>query len=580
MEIKKGIAVSPGLAFGPAIVLSAEEFCIVQRPIAQEAVPQQVQRLETALAAADAEYEQIQESARRQLGDEFVAILRFQADLLRDRHLQEEFVSEIRSNRLTAEYAVSRVIRRYTRRFTAATSGYLAERVKDVYDAEKRLLRLLIGQAAEGLDHLESPVLVVAHDLSPTQTAGFDRSKVLGFCTDVGGRTSHTAILARAMGLAAVVGLSNVTAEVSGGDQIIIDGYRGVVVIRPDAPTLQKYRDQWVEYERMKVEDEKTVPLPAVTADGVPVTLLGNIEFPHEVETCLAGGATGIGLYRTEFLYLETPGGPTEAQHFEAYRESIEALGGAPIVIRTVDLGADKIRPEEAVDQERNPVLGLRSIRFCLQNIAMFKTQIRAILRASVLGDVRMMFPMITTIHELRQARMVVADVMEDLEEEGIPFNRGLKIGMMVEVPSAAVGANTFAREVDFFSIGTNDLIQYTLAVDRNNGQVAAMFSGGDPAVLRLIRRVISAGKRSGTQVAMCGEVASEPTFTMLLLGMGMRVFSLSPPSIASIKRVVRSVTIAQCRKLASKIQRLESEREIMTLLRDAVRHALPGEPY
>jgi phosphotransferase system enzyme I (PtsI) len=582
MEIKKGIAVSPGLIIGPAVVLEAEEYCLVHRPVPDEQVPEQLQRLASALEAADEEYRQVQERARQELGDEFVTIFRFQADLLKDPHLRAELTEEIEKNHYSAEYAVSRVIRRYTRRFLHATSGYLAERVRDVYDAEKRLLRILIGQTTEALAHLQHPAIVIAHDLSPTQTAGFDRQRILGFATDVGGRTSHTAILARALGLPAVVGLSNITAEISGGDTVIIDGYRGVVIISPDPPTVEKYQKQQAEYQRIKVElAEEAARLPAVTKDNERVILWGNIEFPHEVHTCLEGGAEGIGLYRTEFLYLGAKGEPTEAEHFEAYRESIQALGGAPIILRTVDLGADKISAEEEIiREERNPVLGLRSIRYCLQNIAMFKTQIRAMLRASVLGDVRIMFPMITNLHEFRQARMVVADVMEDLEEEGIEFDRDIRVGMMVEVPSAALQAKAFAKAADFLSIGTNDLIQYTLAVDRNNGAVATMFSAADPSVLRLIRGVISAAGRYQTELSMCGEMCSEPTYAMLLLGMGLRRFSLSAPSIAAVKRVIRSVSIEQCERIAERVKRMESQREIMTYLRDAVRHVLPGEPY
>ena len=346
--------------------------------------------------------------------------------------------------------------------------------------------------------------------------------------------------------------------------------------------TIEKYRQQKGEYQRIQVEDQKTARLPAITKDGTKITIWGNIEFPHEVATCLAGGATGIGLYRTEFLYLDSGGNVSEPEHFDAYRESVRALGEAPIIIRTVDLGSDKMLPDQLAEQERNPVLGLRSIRFCLQNIAMFKTQVRAILRASILGNVRLMFPMITTLHELYQAKMVVRDVMEELDEDGIEFNRNLPVGMMIEVPSAAIQASRFAREVDFMSIGTNDLTQYTLAVDRNNGDVAAMFSPGDPAVLSLIRLIIDAGNapEGKTEVSLCGEMCAEPNFTMLLLGMGMRRFSLSAPAIASIKRIVRSVTVAECEELAQRVERLESEREIMTVLRDALRHVLPGEPY
>jgi phosphoenolpyruvate-protein phosphotransferase (PTS system enzyme I) len=403
-----------------------------------------------------------------------------------------------------------------------------------------------------------------------------DRTHVLGLATDAGGRTSHTAIVARALGLPAVVGLNDVTAETGAGDIVIIDGNRGVVVIDPDPETLRNYEN----YAQQQVEFIHSLDalrdLPAITRDGHEVTLLGNIEFPGEAHTVLEKGGQGIGLYRTEFLYLSTDVEPTEEDHYRAYRQVIESCPGLPIVIRTMDLGADKYTQARARTPERNPMLGCRSIRFCLQNLNMFKRQIRAILRAAADAPVSMFFPLISQMLELRQAKAVVRDVLEDLEEENIPHRADLPIGIMVETPAAAMMCDLLAREVDFYSIGTNDLIQYTLAVDRGNERVAALFSAANPAVLRLVRQVIRSGIRYDVPVSMCGEVAGDPLYTLPLLGMGLKTFSCSPPSIPEVKQVIRATTMEQALLVARQVMLFESENEVVNYLRAELRKVLP----
>ncbi|HDY65371.1 MAG TPA: phosphoenolpyruvate--protein phosphotransferase, partial [Phycisphaerae bacterium] len=423
---------------------------------------------------------------------------------------------------------------------------------------------------------LNRDVIVIAHDMSPSQTAGMDREHIKGLAIDAGGATSHTAIVARALGIPAVVGLEDITSLASGGDRVIIDGTRGLVIVDPDKETLEKleqYAQQQVEFIHSL---DALQHLPAMTKDGHEITLMGNIEFPEEVETVREKGGDGIGLYRTEFLFLGSDTEPSEEDHYHAYRKVIEYCQGQLVIIRTLDLGADKYTQSRARTPERNPFLGCRSIRFCLQNLPLFRRQIRAILRASVDSNVQMLFPLITNITELRQAKSIVRDVAEDLEEESLPHRRDIPIGIMVEVPSVALQAEVFAKEVDYFSIGTNDLVQYTLAVDRGNERVAPLFTAAHPAVLRLIREVIRTGQQQQIPVSLCGEIAGDPEYTLLLLGLGLRCFSCAPAVIPEIKKVIRSVTIQQSLEVARQVSRFDSDKEITSYLRAVTRKVLP----
>ncbi|MGD0139700.1 MAG: phosphoenolpyruvate--protein phosphotransferase, partial [Tepidisphaeraceae bacterium] len=468
----------------------------------------------------------------------------------------------------TAEYAVGVVMKKFAAVFSTMSDRYLAERVKDIHDIERQLLQRLLGQHRLDLSHLTSDVVIIAHDLLPSQAASLDRRHVKGFATDAGGRTSHTAIVARSMGIPAVVGLTDITSDVSAGDLVIIDGNHGIVIINPDPQILEENRG--AEIRRLKIESERATlqELPAQTLDGHLISLMANIEFPNEVDDALKRGAEGVGLYRTEFLYLASDHEPSEEEHYGAYADALLRLKNRPLVIRTLDLGADKYTQSKFHNPERNPFLGDRSIRMCLHDIPMFKRQLRAIMRSSVLGDVRVMFPMITTLMELRQAKMLLNDVMEELEDEGVSYNRYIPIGMMIEVPSAALMAEKFAKEVNFFSIGTNDLIQYTLAVDRTNEKVAGLFCPGHPAVLGLVRDVIRKGSRS-IGVSMCGEMAGEPLYTLLLLGLGLTTFSMNSPDIPEVKKLIRSTTMEHARQVARRVMSFDSERQVMHYLRD-----------
>ena len=572
----KGIGVSPGVVICPAVVLDAEDLVIPRRLVDVNGVDKEVARLRDAFAKATEDLNTFRAELKAEHGNDIASIFDFHAGLLKDKTLINSVLKEIQTSHTNAEYAVSVAMKKLAGTFLAMKDSYLADRVKDVYDIEKRVLRTLIGNAHEGLLNLQQNVCVIAHDLLPSQTAALDKNRVKGFACDVGGRTSHTAIVARAMGIPAVVGLGNVSSAISGGDLVIIDGTRGVVIVDPDADQLTEHE----EYVRQYIEFEKELAtlkdLPAETTDGHAVTLMANIEFPAEIDDALDRGAKGIGLYRTEFLYMASVIEPTEEDHYQAYAEAVRRLDGRPLVIRTLDLGADKYIFGKGPSKEANPFLGDRSIRMCLHNLPMFKAQLRAILRAAVHGDVRIMFPMISTIMELRQARMVLNDVIEELEDEGAAFKGDVPVGMMVEVPSAALLASNFAREVAFFSIGTNDLIQYTLAVDRTNERVAGLFTPAHPAVLSLIRDVIRAANRQGIGVSVCGEMAGEPLYTLLLLGLGLNTFSMNGPDVPEVKKIIRSTTTEHARQVARKVMSFDSERQVVHYLREETRKIIP----
>lgn len=579
MECKRGIAVSPGIAIGPALVLDTEGYRIPQRFVAPGQTDAEVARLRAAMAAAAEEVRATQRSVSDQLGIQYGAIFGAHAHLLEDPLLAREFESSIRDHRYAAEYAVSRVMRQYAKALEAfGKDHHLASRSADLFDLEKRLLGHLLGSEREQLQQVRSPVVVLAHDLSPSETAALDPRYVRAFVTEAGGRASHTAIMAGALEIPAVVGLGRFVTDVSGGDLVIVDGNNGLLIFDPDDDTLTRYellRDSQLRHvSRLHALRD----LPAETRDGVPIALLGNIEFPAEAAHCLERGAVGVGLYRTEFLYLGQDVDPSEDDHFDAYMTVLRTLGpDKPVVIRTLDLGADKFAPDgPEASAERNPFLGLRSIRLCLRNLTLFKTQLRAILRASAFGSVRLMFPMISTLLELRQCKMILAEVKEDLEDEGIAYDRRLPIGTMVEVPSAAIMADHLAREVRFFSIGTNDLVQYTLAADRTNENVATLYSPADPAVLRLIKTVLDAAVKHRIDVNVCGEMCGEPIYTVLLVGMGLRQMSLTPHSIPEVKKVIRAVTTAEAAQVAHEALQLETARDVTNYLKEQTRRILP----
>lgn len=569
MQKLQGIAVSPGIAIGEALVVDNEGFRIPRRFVARDAVEHELDRLDKAIVASCEEIAGHRDAVCRELGEKYAAIFDAHLAMLRDSRLRSDLEEMIRQRHYTPEYAVSRAMRRYAEVFQKLDSSYLAERVHDIFDIEKRLLRNLLGQSREVLTHLTSPVLVLATNLTPSETANLDRRYVRGFITEMGGPGSHTAIVAEALEIPAVVGTGPFLTQVSGGDTVIIDGDEGLVILQPDEETLARYKHEADEIRSLAAKLKRLRNLPAETKDGHRIELMGNIEFPYEVDHCVQRGADGIGLYRTEFLYLGSEMLPSEEVHFEAYSKVVRTMAGKPVTIRTFDLGADKVPHMPAPEDERNPFLGLRSIRLALRNLPLFRTQLRAALRASALGRVRIMFPLISTLLELRQAKMVLADMMEELDENGIPFDREIEVGMMVEVPAAVMMIEHFVDEVDFLSIGTNDLIQYTLAVDRSNKDVVAMYNAADPAVLKLIRMAIDAARARNKSISLCGQMSGTPVYTMLLLGMGLRELSVAPTVLPEIKKICRSVTVAHCEEVAQQALAMENARDIKAYLKE-----------
>jgi len=577
MEIKRGIPVSPGVVIKQAFVLGSEDVRIPRRHFVDSNPEREAARFQEAVEATRAEIRATQQKVVSEVSDSSVpGIFAVHLAILEDERLLRNVTKLIRERNYAAEYALSRVLRPHLKRMQGLEDEYLRERASDFRDVERRLLKNLLGQSREELRTLTREVVIVARDLSPSQTANLDRAKVRGFATDAGGRTSHTAIVARALEIPAVVALGDITTDVSGGDWVIIDGNRGLVIVSPDQATIKKYEGREHEYHEIELHLAELRDLPAVTLDQQAVQLHGNIEFPEEVTVSLNGGAEGIGLYRTEFLYLGQMRQPTEREHFDAYMRAINLLGDRPLVIRTLDLGADKFPPDAGGFLERNPFLGSRSLRYCFQHPELLRTQLRAILRASAFGKVRILLPMVSTLQELRRAKEFVAHAKAELRAEGVAFADDLPLGVMIEVPSAALIADEMARECDFFSIGTNDLIQYTLAVDRGNPRVAELYSPAHPSILRLLKNVLEAGKKVGIEVAMCGEMSGDVDYTILLLGLGLRIFSVSPIMLPELKKLIRSVTIEQCEQIAAEAMQMDDALYTLALLRSETRKIIP----
>jgi len=567
----KGIAAAPGYAIGPAFVMKDTGVKVERRTLSAAEAKAEVVRFSEIVKQAIEQVKEIQEQARVKMGDEQAEIFESHILVLHD----DEFVGRtkelIEEKSINAEAALAEVTEELVTFFEGMDNEYMNERAADFRDLSRRLLNLLTGVKQTSLSDFEEPVVLITDDLTPSDSAQLDRDRVAGFATNIGGRTSHSAIMARSMEIPAVVGLKDVTERLQDGDMVILDGTTGNMIVKPTAEQIAEYEAKKVNFEKRKSEFKNYLNAASVTSDGHQVELVANIGNPGDAHNAHKNGAEGIGLFRTEFLYMGRPNFPTEEEQFAAYKEVAETFGkDHPIVIRTLDIGGDKELDYLELPKEMNPFLGYRAIRLCLDEQEMFKTQLRAILRASAFGNVKIMYPMIATIVELRAANAILAEVKAELDAAGVAYNKELEVGIMIEIPAAVLVSDQLAKEADFFSIGTNDLVQYTMAADRMNQKVSHLTQPMNPSVLRLIRMVIENAHREGKWVGMCGEMAGNPVAVPLLLGLGLDEFSMSASSILPARVLMSKISLADAKEAAVKALDMQTAEEIECFVQES----------
>ncbi|EIR5421433.1 phosphoenolpyruvate-protein phosphotransferase PtsI [Salmonella enterica] len=562
-----GILASPGIAFGKALLLKEDEIVIDRKKISADKVDQEVERFLSGRAKASAQLEAIKTKAGETFGEEKEAIFEGHIMLLEDEELEQEIIALIKDKHMTADAAAHEVIEGQATALEELDDEYLKERAADVRDIGKRLLRNILGLAIIDLSAIQEEVILVAADLTPSETAQLNLQKVLGFITDAGGLTSHTSIMARSLELPAIVGTGSVTAQVKNGDYLILDAVNNQVYVNPTNDVIEQLRAVQEQVATEKAELAKLKDLPAITLDGHQVEVCANIGTVRDVEGAERNGAEGVGLYRTEFLFMDRDALPTEEEQFAAYKAVAEACGSQAVIVRTMDIGGDKELPYMNFPKEENPFLGWRAVRIAMDRKEILRDQVRAILRASAFGKLRIMFPMIISVEEVRALRKEIEIYKQELRDEGKAFDESIEIGVMVETPAAATIARHLAKEVDFFSIGTNDLTQYTLAVDRGNDMISHLYQPMSPSVLNLIKQVIDASHAEGKWTGMCGELAGDERATLLLLGMGLDEFSMSAISIPRIKKIIRNTNFEDAKVLAEQALAQPTTDELMTLV-------------
>lgn len=561
----KGTGVSPGIALGKALIIKNEEIVIQKKQVND--IKGENNKLSEAILKSKKELSSIRDKALKELGEEKSAIFDAHLMILDDPELISSTLNKIETEKLNVEYAFKEIVDQFILVFESMDNEYMRERASDIRDVSSRVIRNLMGISVTDLSMLDEEVILVAHDLTPSETATMDKKKVLGFLTNIGGRTSHSAIMSRSLEIPAVVGLKNITEELKDGDFVIFNGETGEVIINPNNEEIDHYKDFKNKYEAEKKELETLKGQTSVTVDGRKVELAGNIGTPNDVEGLLKNDAEGVGLYRTEFIYMNRDSLPTEDEQFSAYKEVLESMNPKPIVIRTLDIGGDKELSYLKFDEEMNPFLGYRAIRLCLDKKDIFKTQLKALLRASIYGNLKIMFPMISSLEELLKAKQILEEVKTDLVKAGIEYSSSIEVGMMIEVPSAAIISDVLAKYVDFFSIGTNDLIQYTTAVDRMNEKIHHLYNPFNPAVLRLIKMTIDNGHREGIWVGMCGEMAGDKRMIPILLGLGLDEFSMSPISILPARKLIKTLKYEDMKDFANKVMDMGSAEDIETFI-------------
>lgn len=576
----KGIGVSGGFGIGTVLVLRKDELTVPKRKIAHDEISREIYHLEEALMETRREISDLQKKITKEIGFEHGRIFEAHYLVLEDRVLIEDVIKQIKSKKVNVEYAFSESIKKYVDTLLKLKDEYLRERVVDIEDISRRVLRTMLKEKDLSLSNLKEKVVIVSHDLGPSQTASLPKENVLGFVTDVGGKTSHTAIIARSLRIPAVVGLEVATDNVKSGDKIIVDGSEGIIIVRPTDKVLKEYRKKSILYDK----EVKAIHIPKAvkvcTKDGKVIVVSGNIELPEEIPLIKKYGAEGIGLYRTEYIFLGRRDLPSEEEQYKAYLKVAKEVSPHSVIFRTIDIGGDKFLSQPEVPREMSPFLGWRAIRFCLARPEVFKVQLRAILRASVGKNVKLMFPMISGIEELRKAKILLEKCKKELKKDGKKFDDNISVGAMIEVPSAALTADVLAKECDFFSIGTNDLIQYSLAVDRTNEKVAYLYEPGHPAVLRLIKKIIEAARQNDIWVGMCGEMSGEPIFSFLLLGMGLDEFSMSIPQVPKIKELISNINLKDAKVAFQGALKLDTANEVVKYLQNELKKILGDNFY
>jgi phosphotransferase system enzyme I (PtsI) len=576
--VYRGIPASAGVCRGKILVFGKAQRSIAKRQLADGQQSEEVNRLEKALVQTRQEILDVQHKVSQAMGAEEGSIFDAHLLVLEDRTLIDEILRVITGEKVNAEYAFHLVAERYASTLSAIEDDYLRERAADMRDVTNRVLNNLLGhQDAVDLRHLPEPCIIISHDLTPSNTAQMDRSKVLGFATDVGSKTSHTAIMARSLKIPAAVGLKTASDEIQNGQYALLDGFNGIIIVNPTDQTLFEYGQLVRKHLTLEEKLRDALQKPAVTLDGRRIIVSANIEQAADTQAVLESGAEGVGLFRTEYLYISRDHLPSEEEQYQAYRQVVAALKPHPVVIRTFDLGGDKFLSHLYVPTEMNPFLGWRAIRFCLQQRDIFRNQLRAILRASADGNVQMMYPMISGLDELNQANALVEEYKAELRKEKMPFDENMEIGAMIEIPSAALIADSLAKRLKFFSIGTNDLIQYSLAVDRMNEKIAHLYEPTHPAIVRLIKTTVDAARRHNIRVAVCGEMAGDPVLTPLLLGLGVDELSAAPPLVPQIKFMVRRIKMPEAQALAEFALNCESPTEILAHCQEVASQSAPG---
>ena len=561
----KGIAGSEGIGIGTVVLIEEHEINIETKRV--EETGAEIERLQNAIEKFVADTNAMAEKMDITVGKKDADILRGHIQMLQDPMIEEQISALIISEKITAEMAVEQVLEQTAEMFSQIPDELLQQRATDFRDIKTRMLKILLGIEDVDISQVPAGTVIVARDLTPSMTAGINPENIEGILTEVGGRTSHSAILARAMEVPAVLSIENICSIAKNGDKVVLDGTSGEAILNPDDETVEKFKKMYSDYQNEKALLKEYAGKPSQTKDGVKVELVCNIGKPADANKAVECDGEGIGLFRTEFLFMDRDSMPTEEEQFEAYKEVAEKMKGKPVIIRTLDIGGDKDVPYLGLEHEDNPFLGFRAIRYCLQRKDIYEIQLKALLRASAFGKIKIMVPLVTGVDELRHVKAMIKDIMAELDKEGVAYNKNIEVGVMMETPAACMMADALAKEAAFFSIGTNDLTGYTMAVDRGNAKVAYLYSTYNPAVLRAIKRIIECGKKEGIMVGMCGEAAADSKLIPLLLAFGLDEFSVSATSVLKTRKTISDCTMDECKALADKVMKCVTEEEVLEIL-------------